>query len=163
MGKQKTHGLHDALARMVEPSFGRTTRSVQYWATQAGISPSALYMKCQGERAITVTELVALTKATGDDALLQAIAMETGHCVLRVADKLRLFDVDACEQIATTCREQAEAISAICGAVKDGIVTDDERAQIERELIEMSSETAKLRQMVMEMPRRGAAKKLQVL
>lgn len=148
--------IANALSQMVEPSHGRTTRTTGYWATAVNMSQSALYMKSQGERPITVHELIALTNATGDPLAVEALAQECGGIFLATPQCELPASVPLFQQLADTARQQSEALSAICEAVRDGVATPEERAQIDKEIVEMMASMSKLREMAHQLPSRVA-------
>lgn len=146
----------DALCHMVEPTHGRTTRGVGYWATAIGQSQSSLYMKCQGERPLTVKELIDITNATGDPLALEAVTAACGCVAFKVAQQELPVSIPLVEQINDTVQQQAEAIRCVCEAVKDGVTDDEERANIDREILEMMASMSRLREMVHQLPKKAS-------
>lgn len=154
MGEKVYTGMTpaDALKMMLEPSMGRTTKSIPYWAHRMGMAPSTLYAKCNGDREITATDVVLATNATGDSLLLEAIGMATDHILISTKQGELPNGIPIIEQIADAAQQHAEAIKCACEAVKDGVATPEERESLDKEIAEMMASTARMRELVWRLP-----------
>ena len=150
--------LHEALAHMVQPTHGRTARTVEYWATQIGISASLLYAMCNGDRPITLKVAIDITNATGDTLLMQAMARETHGFFLPKPQMEIPASGQTLAQVADATVQCAEAIRAMGKAIEDGVVDEQERKHISREVLECAASIACAERLVMSMPSKANVK-----
>lgn len=142
----------DALKMMVYPSMGRTTKSVEYWAGRAGIAVSTLYAYCNGDREITVNFAKLITNLTGDSQLIESICLDTDHIAISTRQAELPSDTPLFEQIGETVRRGSELVQGICDAVKDHVVTTEERADINEKLVNHAVQISTLRTLVWQLP-----------
>lgn len=142
----------EALGAMLLPHGKRTTRSAEYWATRFGFSTPKLYKVCDGSAPFTVQVLIDATRETGDPLALEAVATACGYVAMKLAQTEIPADIPMLEQINDAVQQSAEAVRAICEAVKDGIATQEERDNVDREMMEMITSFTRARARLHELP-----------
>lgn len=162
MGEKVYTGMApaDALKMMIEPSMGRTTKSIPYWANRWGVAPTTLYAMCAGDREITLRIAILATNDTGDSLLLEAIGMATDHIAISVKQGELPSGIPIIEQIADAAQQHAEAIKCACEAVKDGVATPEERMALDKEIVEMMASTTRMRELVWQLPSKPVLREL---
>lgn len=87
---------------------------------------------------------------TGDT--LAVLAEECGYVAMKLAQTEIPADIPMLEQINDAVQQSAEAVRAICEAVKDGIATQEERDNVDREMMEMITSFTRARARLHELP-----------
>lgn len=121
--------LEDALYHVVHESGEMTPKQL---ASAIGVRHAYLLdaaNQFRDETQFQARLIVPLTKASGNDALIRFLSFACGGAFVRLDSQQTVFD----EQTARSMREFAEYLQTVADSGRDGVVTEEEAAQIERE------------------------------
>lgn len=113
--------LVDAARLMCLPTLGRNKRKVEVIASRVGIAASTLYNILDRHRPLEAQLIPALTHATGDGLLIDAVAYQCGRLAIPVAQTAGRGPVMAA--LVEVIREHADIPATVCnmmGPESDG-------------------------------------------
>jgi hypothetical protein len=101
---------------------------------------------------LTVTDLITIMVMTGDHRALHAMCMELGYMALPLP--AQTGDDATAEALTDTCKEFADYLQSVTGALADHKVTAIELRRVRKELIEMVAAAGKLESILASMEAR---------
>jgi hypothetical protein len=106
-------------------------------AARLGKNPGTLCheLTATGSAKLGLTDSVKLTLLTGDRRILNAFAAACGCLVLPMPD--HTAGIDTYAQLADTAREFGEFVASVADGARDGRVTANELARVQRECAEL--------------------------
>lgn len=92
---------------------------------------------------LTVRDLMALMTLTGDHRALHAMCMELGYMALPLPTS-QLGEEAVAEALTDTCKEFADYLQSVTGALSDNKVTANDLRKVRKELGEMVATAGRL-------------------
>lgn len=105
-------------------------------APQIGKNPNTLNaeLACIGTAKLGLSDAVKMTIVAQDFRVLEAFAGQCGRMTLPLPEMLDMEDTNDClEALARTSREYSELCMEVCASLADKVISDNERARIQRE------------------------------